>query len=247
MNKRKPGKAVSPAIYDLVITFLLLVLGAALALLSRGNSELNLFAGAFIGAGLAALFSSLLTVRIEAKIGESLEKFDQAIALVQFEFEGSKVLDKNCLSLVYQYCKTRTSDGVMRWRLTLYKWDDIASSYIAKGTSTSVDVSGHANTYSAVMLASRGSLLLIETDLASDEPSSINILHRSVASGHLFGVSRVTTWTGTNIYSPLIVTDTPIAGWSEPDQDENPKLGHKLDKDWSASVRAEFWVANRGS
>jgi hypothetical protein len=244
MTERKAAKGAFPVIYDIVIAILLLLLGAAIVLMSRGNNALDIFGGSFIGAGLATLFTSLLTVRIERKIGESIDKFDQALALVQFEFDGSKVLDKNCLSLVYQYCKTRTGDGLVRWRLTLYEWSDIASSYIAKGTSTSVDISGHSNVYSAVMIAARGSLLTVETDVNSDEPSTINILHRGVATGRHYGVSRVTTWTGTNIYSPIIVSAAPIGDWKKPDQDEHSKLGHKLDKEWSAGVHAEFWVAN---
>jgi len=238
MSKAKP--TIHPIVYDLVIAMLLMALGAVLAYYSQGNNYVNLVGGAVMGAGLATLFSSLSTTRVENKISESLERFDQAIALVQFEFEGSRALDSSSLAYTYQYYKTVTSDGQQRWRLTLYEWSSPSGSYMANGKSKSVDTSGQVNLYSSVMFSTRGSLLIVETDPLSDEPSSINLLRRPVASARLYGIARLTTWKNSDVFTPLILSKTPIDGWLNPDQDEHQRLSTELDKDWADHINAGF-------
>jgi hypothetical protein len=235
----KDRAAVYPTIYDIIITLLIFMLGGTLVYLSNGNNYLNLFGGAFIGAALANLFSTLLTTRIEATIRDSLVKFDEAIDLVQYKFDGARPLDASMLRFTYQYYKTFTTGGE-QWRLTLYEWDRSTGSYMAKGQSMSVDTSGHANTYSSIMISVRGCIVIIETDPRSDEPSAITILRRDVASARLFGISRLTTWKSTDAFVPIILSQQPIERWSKPEQDEHGRLAKALNSMWKENVHSEF-------
>jgi hypothetical protein len=230
LMKRQFGVPI--VIYDIVI-------GGALAIFSRGNGYLNLFGGAFIGAALANLFSTLLTTRIELKIAETLNKFDVALDLVQFKFPGARHLDKSTLEYTYQYYKTLTTDGE-KWRLTLYEWAGTAGECFANGRSISSDTSGHTNNYYAVMIMIRGCIVIIESDPESDEPSAVNIVRRDVASPRLYGVSRLTTWKSTDAFTPVILARRPIEYWSRPEQDEHGRLYKTLDAMWSQNIRADF-------